>query len=333
MWALDFYGDKGTAKGCFLFPKGITADEKGNVFVADSGNNRVVHLFNPKSKLEWIEAFTGKTETDGGLKGPSRLALDADEMVYVTDPGNERIVVFSNTGIVKRTIPAQNEIKFENGLTALVVADGRFDKSYYKSDKVLFCADMTGTRLWKIGLYGQVISQVLLPAGYQASYSAVDYYHNVWLTDPQKHCLLKYDHNLKLLDIFGSYGTGDNQFVEPRGIAIHKRFGQVFVAEKKGAQYYWIGTQFKSAVIKKNESGRYLLTIKATEYSFVSLFSYKDTDTLFFLKRQMITPGSSVVSISDIESKIDQSSLFLKIEPTYSSYTYNAWYFPVKVEK
>ena len=43
---------------------------------------------------------------------------------------------------------------------------------------------------------------------------------------------------------FGSKGDDDFQFLVPKGIAIYRRFGQLFVAESTGAQYYWIGTDF-----------------------------------------------------------------------------------------
>ena len=43
----------------------------------------------------------------------------------------------------------------------------------------------------------------------------------------------------------GCRGCGSNpgtELVSPRGIAIYRRFGQVFIAEREGASYFWIGT-------------------------------------------------------------------------------------------
>ena len=57
MWTLGLYGKKGSGNDQFYEPRGIAADGIGHVFVADSGNNRVVRLFNPKSSLEWILSF------------------------------------------------------------------------------------------------------------------------------------------------------------------------------------------------------------------------------------------------------------------------------------
>lgn len=333
MWTLGIYGEKGNGVDQFYNPKGVTADSKGNVFVADSGNNRVVHLFNSGKSLKWEKSFNGESSKDEGVKGPSRISLDYSGNVYVNDPVNCRIVVFSKNGDVLNRFPSNKEYSFVKGPTALAVADGRSRWSHFNNEKVLFCADLNGTRLWKIDLNGNVIKKISLPKNYQVSYAAVDYFHNIWLTDTYNHCVLKLDHNLQLLDIFGGYGTGDNQFVEPRGITIYPRFGQVFIAERKGAQYYWIGTDLKSVDLSETQPGKYNLTVNATEFSFVSLFSVSGSDTLFFLKKRMINPGACSVPVYETDTKkIGQKQLNLKIEPTYSSYTYNAWFFPVSVK-
>jgi hypothetical protein len=334
MYALAIYGKKGNGNGCFLFPKGVATNSKGDVFVADSGNNRIVHLFNPKEELLWNNSFNGSTASDPGIIGPLRVALDEDGSIYVTDAVHKKIFVFSKDQSVKMTIPPKNrEDLFVDKPTALAIADGTARWSYYKNERVIFCADKNGSRLWKIDLNGSVVQHVQIPEGYHAFYGAVDFYHNYWITDIQKHCLLKFDHNLTLLDIFGSYGDKKDQFIEPRGITIYKRFGQVFIAEKKGAQYYWMGTQFNGAVLKNDSDQKYNLTVKSTEFSFVSLLSLIGKDTVYYCKRRMIVPPTDMIQYIDQEKKIGNHPLILKIEPTYSSYTYNSWTYPLSVLK
>ena len=71
MWTLGLYGSKGSGDNQFLSPRGVAIDENGNVYVVDSGNNRVVQLFNPKKEVRWVHAFTGKSATDPGLLAPA----------------------------------------------------------------------------------------------------------------------------------------------------------------------------------------------------------------------------------------------------------------------
>jgi len=334
MYALALFGEKGSDPGCFLYPKGVAANTKGDVYVADSGNNRIVHLFNPKAELLWRNTFNGATEKDSGVIGPLRVALDEKGGVYATDAVHRKIFVFTNKDELKMTIPSNGKHDiFSDNPTALAVADGTAKWSYFRDERVIFCADQKGSRLWKINTDGTVLKSVKLPDGYHAFYGAIDFYHNYWITDIQKHCILKYDHDLNFLEVFGSYGEKKDQFVEPRGITIYKRFGQTFIAEKKGAQYYWMGTQFRSADLRPVDQSRYNLTVKATEFSFVSLLSVSGKDTVYYCKRRMIMPPSDMFSITDTSGFAKVPSLILKIEPTYSSYTYNAWYYPLKITR
>jgi hypothetical protein len=175
------------------------------------------------------------------------------------------------------------------------------------------------------------MGQALMPQGYNASYGAIDYYHSFWVTDQEKHCVVKFDHDLALLDIFGSRGEGDNQFMEPRGIAIYKRFGQTFVAEKKGAQYFWMGTECKDVSLTMKDGRVGELSVMLTDHSNLTLFSVSGNDTITYFKRQPVTCGRSVFPfIVGSDKRMRTTGLALKLEPTYSSFTYNAWYYPVK---
>lgn len=331
MWSLGLYGQKGSGDNQFLEPRGIAADGWGHVYVADSGNNRVVKLFNPKSSLKWVTAFNA-VETGLTLKGPSRMGIDEKVNVYVTDPGNRRIVVFDSAGRVIRTIPSPGSgFIFENGPTALAIADGAAHWSYWNQEKAIFCADKSGSRVWKIGCDGKLMGFALMPQGHNASYGAIDYYHSYLVTDQEKHCVVKFDHNLALLDIFGSRGEGDNQFMEPRGIAIYKRFGQAFVAEKKGAQYFWMGTECKDVSLTMKDGGVGELSVMLTDHSNLTLFSVSGKDTITYFKRQPVTCGRSVFPFTvRSDKRMRATGLLLKLEPTYSSFTYNAWYYLVK---
>lgn len=333
MWTLGVYGAKGSGRGMFSSPTGVAIDADGNVYVADCGNNRIVHLFNPMREVRWVGAFTGTTRDDPGLKGPCRVSLDNRGRVFVSDSGNRRVAVFTSSGVLSAVYPAPDKFRFERGPTMLAVADGSDLWSYFRGEKIVFCADQDGSRLWKINFDGNVARQILLPEGHHADYAAVDYYNSLWITDTKQHCILKYDHNLNLLGIFGSHGVGKNQFVEPRGIAIWKRFGQTFIAEKQGAQYFWVGTDCTAKSLRRIRDNNYTLSLVVPEYSLVSVFSAQ-RDTVWLVKKLMVNAGTATVPIIDINATISSGrSLVLRVEPTYSSYLYYKWDYPLNVNR
>jgi sugar lactone lactonase YvrE len=88
-------------------PQGVAVDTAGDVFVADTGNNRVVEVF-PNGNLA-VLAGTGKTgyKGDGGraahaeLTEPTGVAVDSAGNVYIADAGNNVVRrVDAGTGII-----------------------------------------------------------------------------------------------------------------------------------------------------------------------------------------------------------------------------------------
>lgn len=87
-------------------PQGISTDTDGNVYIADTGNNRIVeaHQFGAQPASSVIATddivLVPSTTTFGGtaLSGPQGLALDSAYDLFIADTGNNRIVEYSATG-------------------------------------------------------------------------------------------------------------------------------------------------------------------------------------------------------------------------------------------
>jgi hypothetical protein len=163
---------------------------------------------------------------------------------------------------------------------------------------------------------------------------ATDYYGNCYLTDGPRGTVDKYDIFLNYLTSFGTPGTGKRQFDHPRGICIWKRYGQTFVAEREGAQYYWVGTDFRNVRVSrgKHPFGGPALTGEVFEASFLSLYLLSAAgDTLKTLfKKRKVFPKSFRAPIGRGRALGVSSRLMAVFEPTYSSYTY--FQKPVNIE-
>ena len=96
LFALCFFGSKvGTTEGFFAFPSGLAASVGLSLlFIADTGNNRVVALrpgASPGDKMSWVGS------SGENLSSPSGVAVDPAGIVFLADTGNRRIAAFKWT--------------------------------------------------------------------------------------------------------------------------------------------------------------------------------------------------------------------------------------------
>src|SRR5262249_54936231 len=85
------FGTQGTANGQFMFPGAVAVDNQGNVFVADSTNNRIQEF---SSQGTFLTKFGEHGSADGQFERPTGIAVDSHGFVYVSDTDNSRIQVF-----------------------------------------------------------------------------------------------------------------------------------------------------------------------------------------------------------------------------------------------
>jgi phospholipase C len=78
-------------------PFGVALDPDGDIWVADTGHDRVVE-FTPSGHL--VTSFGLAASLGGGLDQPEGIALDGAGHIWVADTGHDRIVEFTATGHV-----------------------------------------------------------------------------------------------------------------------------------------------------------------------------------------------------------------------------------------
>jgi glucose/arabinose dehydrogenase len=79
----------------FNAPEGIAVDRRGNVYVVDTGNNRIQKF---SANGTFLGKFGSFGTNDTSFDAPEGIALDQQGNVYVVDTGNNRIQKFSANG-------------------------------------------------------------------------------------------------------------------------------------------------------------------------------------------------------------------------------------------
>lgn len=353
MKSIGIYGLTEPGEQRLKQPQGIAANGKGEVYVADTGNHRIVKLLNPGHELIFQAALGEQGTGVAQFDEPTGVALDSKDILFITDTNNHRIQSFDSElrYLAHWGEPGTTKGKL-NFPTAIAVTDKNQEWTFYKQDFVVI-VDLDRSRMQQFRFDGKFLRSITgADFGYpdcQLAYLALDYYDNIYATDQKNHCVHKFDRHLHYLTTFGRNGTSDREFIEPRGITIYRRFGQVFIAEKWGAQYYWIGTDvyhFKAAQLSDQDVWQFSYFL--TEPSFITTDILDEKNRLItrLWTKQFHASGEQhdvwsgrIWTVADsvfIKENIEPSPLYqsgkmiaagkyivkYRIEPTYSSYHY-----------
>ena len=76
------------AGGQFNAPRGVAVDQQGNIYVADTGNDRIQQFTSAGTLLaKWGSRGSG----DGEFSQPLALTVGPDLTIYVAEEGNHRV--------------------------------------------------------------------------------------------------------------------------------------------------------------------------------------------------------------------------------------------------
>ena len=101
-WGNDENNENGGSEdGQLSYPNGIAVDRAGNVYISDSGNNRVQKF---SSTGEFIEAWGSPGFSEGEFHMPASVMVDNNNSIYVVDSGNNRIQKLGATAPTRYTV-------------------------------------------------------------------------------------------------------------------------------------------------------------------------------------------------------------------------------------
>ncbi len=220
-WGSGFGSDNGQ----FIHASGIAVDSFGNVYVADSGNNRIQKF---DSSYTYLTHLGTLGSGNGQFNNPSGIAVDSLGNVYVVDLGNFRIQKFDSnyTYLTQWGFglgSGNGQFKFASGIAVDSLGN-------------VYVADSGNNRIQKFGSSGKY----LLQWGYQGNADlqlknpcgvAIDSNGNVYVADNGNCLIKKFDSNGNLITKWGTRGTGNGQLDAPSGVAVDS-YDNVYVADR-----------------------------------------------------------------------------------------------------
>ncbi len=232
----------------FNTPNGVAVDVSGNIYVADTENQKIRKI-SPAGSVTTLAGSTLGFKDDEGTAAqfhlPYGLTVDGSGNVYVADVGNSRIRKITPAGVV--TTFAGGKEGYADGTGTSAQFDRPFSVALDKSGN-FYVSDRNNNRIRKISSAGVVTtlagstlgfadgigisSQFYFPFGV-----AVDLSGNVFVADRDNHKIRKIDPNNLVTTLSGSVrgfadGTGSlAQFNYPSSVAVDAS-GNVYVADQ-----------------------------------------------------------------------------------------------------
>jgi hypothetical protein len=246
----------GTADGTgaaaqFNYPRGITTDANGTIYLSDTDNHRIRKITRAGVTTTIAGGTQGYTDGDGiyaKFNEPSGIVVDAAGYVYVSDTYNHCIRKISPYGTVTTFVGSTS------GVSGTTNASGISARFYYPVGLVMdsagnfYVVDSGNNRIRKITAAGVVTTFAGTTQGYgdatgtTARFNnpfalAIDSSDNLYVTDSSNYCIRKITPAGVVTTLAGSTvqgfvnGTGTAaQFYSPSGVAVDAT-GTVFVTD------------------------------------------------------------------------------------------------------
>jgi len=120
-----FYGDGGLKSFAqYNTPMAIAIDSRGNIYIADTGNNRVRVISNSTIKTiagngsnSSMQAGSSMTASNAAIASPTGLGIDANDNIYIADSLAKTIVVVSVDSLPNSTTTGQQGSCLASGNT------------------------------------------------------------------------------------------------------------------------------------------------------------------------------------------------------------------------
>lgn len=202
-------------------PASVAVGPRGLVYIADSGNDRIV-VGTPDGRV--VRTFTAGVDGPGPLAGPRGVTVDdAGKRIYVSDTGNDRIVVFTAEGA---PIAAW-------GASGTGPGDLRRPLDLTVAGGLVYVADGGNDRVQVFTTEGEPVASLGVEPGALRIPADVAVSDNgrAFITDSLQHRIAVYDADGTMVRQIGDRGSFPGMVTRPMGIDIQG--GRLYVADSE----------------------------------------------------------------------------------------------------
>lgn len=229
--------DETTVEGMLSYPTGIATDVNGSIWLADTGNNRVLEL---DAQGEYVTSFGSEGSEAGQFAGPEGIAVDSGGNVWVADTYNNRIQKFDPQGefLLQAT---GGEGEFGNPTAIAVDAEGGVWVADTYNDRVQHF-DAEGGFLGQFGSSGSTDGEFSYPMGIEADVGG-----RIWVSDTESGRVQKWvtssgPDGAYFVGEFGSKGSAPGQLSNPSGVAADSE-GDLWVSDTANNRLQVLGAE------------------------------------------------------------------------------------------
>jgi|GEM_PF-530487 len=290
------FGSSGAGNGQFNSPNAIALDNQGNVYVVDSGNDRVEKFNSSGQYLLTIGQGWGRG--NGQLGYSTGIATDKNGNVYVVDQNNSIIQKFNSSGVFLSQFggsgSAGGQFKNPNGIA-------------FDSNGNIYVVDTDNNRVEKFNSSGQYLSQFGsfgdTPGLFDKAMGiTIDSNNNIYVINNGNDRIEKFDSSGKYLSTLNQgWGSGQGQLGYSTGIALDSS-GNIYVVDTGN-----------NLIEKFNSSGQYLSQLNGSN----------STSGLFKSPKSIAIDGSNDIYVADTGNNHVQVFPISIKAPTATNDTYN----------